>query len=64
MVKVLKNGEEIKMSKRAGTGVTIDYMTSLVDSEILRFFILNKTKEQNQTIELEEVTKQDNTNPY
>jgi arginyl-tRNA synthetase len=64
MVKVLKNGELLKMSKRAGTSLTINDVLTMMDADLLRFFILSKAKEQNLDIEVEEMEKQDSSNPY
>ena len=42
IVKLIKDGREIKMSKRAGTYVALDDVLDEVGSDVVRFFFLNK----------------------
>jgi arginyl-tRNA synthetase len=64
MVKIYKGGELLKMSKRAGTSLTINDVLEMMDPDVLRFFILSKAKEQNLDIVVEDMEKQDSSNPY
>lgn len=64
MVKVMKGGEEFKMSKRAGTSLRIKDILSEMESDVFKYFLVSKAKEQNMTIDIEEITKKDMSNPY
>ena len=64
MVKVMKGGKEFKMSKRAGTSLRIKDILKEMDSDVFKYFLVSKTKEQNMIIDIEEITKQDMSNPY
>ena len=64
MVKIMKDGEELKMSKRAGTSLTINEVLEIMHPDLLRFFILSKAKEQNLIITVEDMEKEDSSNPY
>jgi arginyl-tRNA synthetase len=64
MVKIFKGGELLKMSKRAGTSLTINDVLKIMEPDLLRFFILSKAKEQNLDIVIEDIEKQDSSNPF
>lgn len=64
MVKLLKNGEELKMSKRAGTGLTINDLTELTDIEAFKFALLERNKEQDLVIDVANFEKTGTDNTY
>ncbi len=63
MVKVMKDGEELKMSKRAGTSLTIKDILSEMDAESFRYFLISKSKEQDMKIDIDIATAEDMNNP-
>ncbi len=40
LVRLIENGQEVKMSKRAGTFVTLDDLLTMVPSDVARFFFI------------------------
>ncbi len=64
MVKLLQNGKELKMSKRQGTSLRIFDVLEKVDIDILRFYIISKSKEQSLIIDLDKANQESNDNPY
>ena len=40
LVRLVKNGQEVRMSKRAGNVVTVDELLDRIDPEVVRFFFL------------------------
>ncbi|NOQ50492.1 MAG: arginine--tRNA ligase [Mycoplasmataceae bacterium] len=64
MVKIISNNEEFKMSKRKGTSLRIKDVLKAIDSDLLRFFIVSKSKEQSLSIDVEFVTTKNNNNPF
>ncbi len=64
MVQVTNLGETIKMSKRAGTSITINEILNEIEPDILRYFMVSKTKDQGLEIDLSEIKNQSNANPY
>lgn len=63
MVKVIDNGKEQKMSKRAGTSITLGNMLSIIGSDALRYFMVSRAIESPLDIELEVAKKQTTDNP-
>ncbi|BDV02659.1 MAG: arginine--tRNA ligase [Candidatus Hepatoplasma vulgare] len=64
MVKIAKNGEEVKMSKRKGNALTINETLEMIGKNILRFNMISKLKEQNLVIEIDEINNKNLNNPY
>ncbi len=64
MVKLFQNGKELKMSKRAGTSLTINEVLTIVNSDLIRYSMISKSREQNLSIDIDEIKKQDINNPY
>lgn len=63
MVKVIDNGKEQKMSKRAGTSITLRNMLEIIGSDALRYFMVSRSIESPLDIELEVAKKQTTDNP-
>lgn len=64
MVKINKNNEEVKMSKRKGNALTINETLEMIGKNILRFNMVSKLKEQNLVIEIDEINNKNLNNPY
>ena len=64
MVKLLRNGEELKMSKRAGTSLTIKEVLGVIDPNLLRFAMISKSREQQLSIDIDEIKTESMSNPY
>ena len=64
MVSVLDNGKPVKMSKRAGTYITLRDMIDTVGAGVMRFIML--TRQSNQTLEFDytKALEQSKDNPY
>lgn len=63
MVKLLKNGEPYKMSKRAGNFILMQDVIDECGGDALRFLFLSKTPDIGLEFELNDLTKQDHSNP-
>ncbi len=64
MVKVFKDNKELKMSKRAGTSLTIDYILEIISADLLKYSIISKSKEQNLSINIDDLTKRTMDNQF
>ena len=64
IVTVLNNGEPVKMSKRAGTFITLRDVVDAVGAGVMRFIML--TRQSNQTLEFDyaKALDQSKDNPY
>lgn len=63
IVKFLNNGEAFKMSKRAGTFVTVDDILDSVRADIIRFMMLTKKNDMHMDFDVEKVKEQTKENP-
>ena len=63
MVSLLKDGQPFKMSKRAGTTVLLSEVLEDIGSDALRFIFLTKKSDTHLEFDLEDLKKQDSTNP-
>lgn len=63
IVKFLKNGEGFKMSKRAGTFITVDDILENVNVDIIRFIMLSKKNDIHMDFDVEKVKEQTKENP-
>ncbi len=64
MVKIMKNNEELKMSKRRGTSLTINDVLEVMDFNILRYSMITKSREQNLIINIDDINRENASNPY
>ena len=63
MVRVMQNGEEVKMSKRSGKAITLIDLIDEVGSDALRYFYVSKALDTHMDLDLDLMTKKSNENP-
>ena len=63
LVKLFKNGEPFKMSKRAGTFVTLRDLVDLVGPDVARFHMLTRKSDAALDFDLDKVVEQSKENP-
>ena len=63
MVKIIKDGEEIKMSKRSGKAITLRDLIDDVGTDALRFMYISKALSTPMDLDLDLAIKQSNDNP-
>jgi arginyl-tRNA synthetase len=63
MVKLMDNGEAVKMSKRSGSFVTVREVADEVGKDVLRFMMLTRKPEQPLDFDLAKVKEQSKDNP-
>jgi arginyl-tRNA synthetase len=63
MVLVMRHGEEVKLSKRAGTGVTLRELIEEAGRDAVRFFFLLRKSDSQLTFDIDLARKQTEENP-
>ena len=63
LVKLYKNGEPFKMSKRAGTFITLRDVVSEVGADVTRFHMLTRKNDAPLDFDFDKVTEQSKDNP-
>ncbi len=63
MVKIMKDGEELKLSKRAGTLVTLEELIELIGVDALRYTLARYPADSPLTLDVAEMTRQSSDNP-
>ncbi len=63
LVKILQNGEELKLSKRAGTIVTLQELVDLIGVDSLRYTLARYPADSPLTLDVAEMTRQERENP-
>ena len=63
LVKLMKNGEPFKMSKRAGTFVTLSDVVEMVGPDVARFHMLTRKNDAALEFDFDKVTEQSKDNP-
>ncbi|MCD9146667.1 arginine--tRNA ligase [Pseudophaeobacter flagellatus] len=63
LVKLFKDGQEFKMSKRAGTFVTLRDVVDAVGSDVTRFMLLTRKNDQGFDFDLDKALEQSKDNP-
>ncbi len=63
MVNLVRDGEPVRMSKRAGTVVTMDDLVSVVGVDAARYALARSSIDSQLNIDLEQLQKQTNDNP-
>jgi arginyl-tRNA synthetase len=63
MVKLLKDGEEVRMGKRLGNIVTLDDLVDLVGVDAARYTLARSSPDSALTVDIEQITKQAQDNP-
>lgn len=62
-VRLMRHGEEVKMSKRAGSYVTMKEVVEEVGSDVMRFFLLMRSSESHLDFDLDLAKKESSENP-
>ncbi|MBO9519945.1 MAG: arginine--tRNA ligase [Nocardioidaceae bacterium] len=63
LVKILRDGEELKLSKRAGTIVTLDELVEEIGVDALRYSLARYPADSPLVLDVAEITKASNDNP-
>ena len=63
MVRLFENGKEVKMSKRAGTYITLDELLDEVGLDVTRFFFLQRSADTHLNFDLNLAKEQSQKNP-
>src|SRR3954469_2085230 len=63
MVRVMKGGEEVKISKRAGSYVTLRDLIEWTSTDAVRFFLLSRKPDTEYTFDVDLALAQNNDNP-
>ena len=63
LVKFVENGKEVKMSKRAGTFITVRDIIEKVGKDIIRFIMLNRKDDATLEFDFAKVIEQSRENP-
>ena len=63
MVKLIKNGNQLKMSKRSGDFITLEEMVNEVGSDSIRFMMMYRKNEAPLEFDFDKVTEQSKDNP-
>ena len=63
LVKILQDGEELKLSKRAGTIVTLHELVELIGVDALRYTLARYPVDSPLTLDVAEMTRQASDNP-
>ena len=63
MVRVVRGGEEVKISKRAGSYVTLRDLIEWTSKDAVRFFLLSRKPDTEYTFDVDLAIQQNNDNP-
>jgi arginyl-tRNA synthetase len=63
MVRVVRGGEEVKISKRAGSYVTLRDLIEWTSTDAVRFFLLSRKPDTEYTFDIDLALSQNNDNP-
>ncbi|XAH23420.1 arginine--tRNA ligase [Xylophilus sp. GW821-FHT01B05] len=63
MVRVVKGGEEVKISKRAGSYVTLRDLVEWTSTDAVRFFLLSRKPDTEYTFDIDLAVAKNNDNP-
>ena len=63
MVKIMKDGEEVKLSKRSGDLVTLQELVDLIGVDSLRYTLARYPSDSPLTLDVAEITRQASDNP-
>ncbi|WP_238543476.1 arginine--tRNA ligase [Metamycoplasma alkalescens] len=62
LIRIMKNGKEIKMSKRLGTSLTMRELMDEVGKDAIRFFLIERSYNSRIDFDIKKVTSTDETN--
>lgn len=63
LVRLIRDGQEVKMSKRAGTYVTLDELLEEIDVDVARFFFVMKSFDTHMDFDFDLAKEQNQKNP-
>ncbi|WP_193604661.1 arginine--tRNA ligase [Nocardioides dongkuii] len=63
LVKILRDGEELRLSKRAGTMVTLEELSDEIGVDALRYSLARYPADSPLVLDVAEITRQSNDNP-
>ena len=63
-VRLIKDGQEFKISKRAGTYVTVDELVERVGADVARWFMLARSNDTHMDFDLDLAAEQSQKNPF
>jgi arginyl-tRNA synthetase len=63
LVKILRGGEEVKLSKRAGNIVTLDEFLEMAGTDAVRYSLTRYPTDSPLTLDIEDITRRTNDNP-
>ena len=63
LVKIMRGGQEVRLSKRAGQTVTLDELVDEIGVDALRYSLARYPSDSPLTLDIEEITRQANDNP-
>jgi len=63
LVKIMRDGQEVKLSKRAGTIVTLNELAEEIGVDALRYSLARYPADSPLTLDIAEITKASNDNP-
>ncbi len=63
LVKIMRDGEEVRLSKRAGTMVTLGELVDLIGVDALRYSLVRYPADSPLTLDVEQITRASSDNP-
>lgn len=63
MVKLLKDGQEFKMSKRSGNSLTLMDLVNAIGKDAARWYLISVAPSTHIELDVDQATKKDNNNP-
>ncbi|TPR54662.1 arginine--tRNA ligase [Metamycoplasma neophronis] len=63
LIRVMKDGKEVKMSKRLGTSLTLRELLDLVGKDAIRFFLIERSYNSKIDFDINKVNSADESNP-
>ena len=63
LVKIMRGGEEVRLSKRAGTLVTLQELVDMIGVDALRYTLARYPSDSPLTLDVEQITRQSSDNP-
>jgi arginyl-tRNA synthetase len=63
LVKIMRGGEEVRLSKRAGTIVTLQELVDMIGVDALRYTLSRYPSDSPLTLDVEQITRQSSENP-
>ena len=63
MVRLIKDGQEMKMSKRTGNGISIQELCEEIGTDAVRYFFVSRSASSHLDIDVDLATSTSNDNP-